>query len=138
MADRIWIYGLWCNQVSDATFVVISFILNLFLVSSDAERYDKKSFCVADVDGARIVFYVMSSREPYFLFVVPPHLKQKCPWEILLKPIHHNPDSYQLHCEFVSDVVLPNWYQEKRTCRVQKTIVLPLQGTSIFKKHSFH
>ena len=103
------------------------------LVCSDTERYDQQSFCVADVDGARVVFFVMSSREPYFLFVVPPHLKQKCPWEIILKPIHSDPDSYQLHCEFVSDVVLPDWYQTKRTCKVLKTMVLPLQGKLIFE-----
>ena len=115
-------------------FVSKSFVL----VNSDTERYDKNSFCVADVDGARVVFFVMSSREPYFLFVAPPHLKQKCPWEVILKPIHANPPSYQLHCEFVSDVILPDWYQKKRTCKVQKTIVLSLQGTFIFDINIFY
>ena len=68
----------------------IQHIYNISLVKSDAERFDKDSFVIVDVDGSRVAIYVMDSREITFLFVCPKSFNDKLPWEILFKSVHKN------------------------------------------------
>lgn len=92
----------------------------VFLVRSDTERFDASSFCLVDIGQKRLVFYVTESREPFFIFIVPSHLREKSPWEVLFKSCHSTPLTLQIHFEFVSDPILPNWYEQKRLCPVKK------------------
>ena len=105
-------------------------VITDILVRSDTERFDETSFCLVDVEQKRLVIYVTESREPFFLFIVPSHLKEKSPWEVLFKSCHSAPLTLQIHFEFVTDPILPNWYEQKRLCPVKKSNVLPIMGKS--------
>ena len=110
-------------------------------MSHDTERYEPKSFCMADVDMCRVVFYVYESREPYFLFVTPLSLEKKLPWEVHFKRVHRDPDSYQVHFEFTSDIVLPDWYNQRRVSKVDVVHLRPVAGNyfiSFYYNYSFN
>ena len=98
----------------------------------DFERFEPESFGVADINLDRIVYYVLPSREPFFLFLTPPSVGSKVPWEVVFKAVHLEPMTYQLHFEFTNDIILPNWYNQKRVSKVERVHVLPLQGNFIF------
>lgn len=122
------LYGLVQSGKVELTIEDTSYLTNAFSVRSDKERFDESSFCLVDVDQKRLVIYVTESREPFFLFIVPSHLKEKSPWEVLFKSCHSTPLTLQVHFEFVADPILPNWYEQKRLCSVKKSNVLPLMG----------
>ena len=99
----------------------------------DYERFEIGQFGVIDIQLDRMVYYVLPSREPFFLFLTPPSVSQKTPWEVVLKLVHLNPMTYQLHFEFTDNPMLPNWYSQRRVSKVEKTHVLPLQGKIIIR-----
>ena len=129
-------WNIWFNLVSFYFIWVFqeSFLYKLTcnsLVRNDFERFDADSFCVADVDNSRLVFFIFPSREPMFLFRTPDSIKKLVPWEISFKSVMEEPPLYQSHFEFVESHVLPNWYKSRQVCQIAKTTVLPLQGKLI-------
>ena len=108
----------------------------LFSVSVDRERFDPCSFCVADIDGSRVAFFVLPSREVYFLCILPRSLLHKSPWEVSFRPVSLEKKLYQIHLEFVDTCMLPCWYETKRVTHVEKVTVLPIQGECFSEKYS--
>ena len=84
---------------------------------------------MADVDLNRIVFYIYPSREIYFLCKCPFGMEKYTPWEVSFTPAHGpDPNLWQLHFEFTDNAVLPLWYAQRRSCKVKKVTVVPIQG----------
>ena len=104
-------------------------------MGTDRERFEVENFYCIDVGGKRVVIYVHASSEPSFLFICPESVSKMLPWEIIMKKVHSKPETVQLHFEFNSELVLPQWYSEKRVCRVDDIQVFPFQGK--FRKFSF-
>ena len=117
-------------------FLIVSLIhIFLFSVSVDRERFDPCSFCVADIDGSRVAFFVLPSREVYFLCILPRSLLHKSPWEVSFRPVSLEKKLYQIHLEFVDTCMLPCWYETKRVTHVEKVTVLPIQGECFSEKN---
>ena len=102
--------------------------ITIYLVKNDKERFDVTSFVVVDVDGVKIIIYILESREIVFLIRCPERMKDKCPWEVIFKSVHGEPQTFQVHFEFTSNPILPDWYNVKRSTKVKRTEFMHMQG----------